>query len=269
VLHILGTSRNVTQDRNFNKELEQHIQQLKGAVTNLEEFTYIASHDIQEPLRRIASFSERMKEKFAPELNSEANQYLDRIISSSRNAHHLIDGLRAFLQLDHQHTMPTKTDLNLLVEEVREELELRLEESGAKLIIHTLPVIEVVPVQIKQLFTNLFANSIKFRSGQAPLTIEVSGHLIPATPSPDSSKGEYCEIIIRDNGIGFDESHSQNMFQMFQRFHPRSDYPGAGIGLAICKKIVTRHHGFISAQSKPGDGAQFTLLLPVYQASPL
>lgn len=268
-IRVLGTTQNVTVARNSEKEKERHIDQLNNSVTNLADFTYIASHDIQEPLRKIATFSARMKEKFANDLNDEARSYLDRILNTSRSAHLLIDGLMGFLQLDHQQQRFKKTDLNVLLEEVKVELELRLEETQATIIAKPLPVLEVNALQIKQLMVNLLLNAFKFRKPESLLVIEIDSKKLTTEEVKKEhleEGSEYVRISIQDNGVGFVEAPSGKMFQMFQRFHNKADYPGAGIGLAICKKIIDKHNGLISAWSEPGKGATFSFVLPVKQS---
>ena len=267
-INILGTAHNITRSKKFEYELEQNINKLKTSVVDLEEFTYMASHDIQEPLRKIATFSARMKTKFADDLNDEAKNYLDRILTTSKSAHLLIDGLMSFLQLDHQHQLFKKTDLNILMDEVKVELELRMEESEATIIVKKLPILEVIPLQIKQLLVNLTLNAFKFRKRETLLVIEIESRKLTALEIEKhhlNAATDFYEILIKDNGIGFTEGATDKMFQMFQRFHNKSDYPGAGIGLAICKKIIDKHNGLISASSIPGQGATFSIILPSKQ----
>jgi PAS domain S-box-containing protein len=265
---MLGTSHNITQIRNFDEEREKNISQLKDSVSNLEEFTQIASHDIQEPLRRIATFSENMKAKFAADLNGEAMGYLDRIMKTSKNAHLLIDGLMDFLQLDHKHQHFVTADMNTLLSEVKDELELRLEESQATIISETLPRLEVIPQQIKQLLVNLISNALKFRKPEIPLVVAFDARKLTQADIENrqlSLRFDYFEITVKDNGVGFKAGAAEKMFQMFQRFHNKSSYPGAGIGLAICKKIADKHRGLITARSVVGEGAAFSIVLPVKQ----
>ncbi len=265
---IRGTAHNITHSKNFEFELEQNITKLKHSVVDLEEFTYMASHDIQEPLRKIATFSERMKTKFAHDLNDEAKNYLDRILTTSKSAHLLIDGLMSFLQLDHQHQLFKKIDLNILMEQVKVELELQMEECEATMIVNKLPILEIIPSQIRQLLVNLTINAFKFRKRDTLLVIEIESRKLTTSEIEKSHLNagtDFYEITVKDNGIGFIEAATGKMFQMFQRFHNKSDYPGAGIGLAICKKIIDKHNGLISASSVPGEGATFSIILPAKQ----
>jgi PAS domain S-box-containing protein len=265
---MLGTSHNITRIRTFDEEREKNISKLKDSVSNLEEFTQIASHDIQEPLRRIATFSERMKDKFAADLNGEAMGYLDRIMKTSKNAHLLIDGLMDFLQLDHKHQHFATTDLNALLGEVKEELELRMEESKATIISENLPRLEVIPEQIKQLLVNLISNALKFRKPDRALVVSFGARKLTAADIEKhqlSARSDYYEVTVKDNGVGFNAASAEKMFQMFQRFHNKSTYAGAGIGLAICRKITDKHRGLIMARSVVGEGATFSVVLPVRQ----
>jgi PAS domain S-box-containing protein len=265
---MLGTSHNITEIRNFDQEQEKNISKLKDSVSNLEEFTQIASHDIQEPLRRIATFSETMKAKFAADLNGEAMGYLDRIMKTSKNAHLLIDGLLDFLQLDHKHQHFSTADLNTLLVEVKDDLELRLDESQATITSESLPRLEVIPQQIKQLLVNLISNALKFRKPDRPLVIAFDARKLTTVEKTNyhlHTRTDYFIITVEDNGVGFKEGSTEKMFQMFQRFHSKSTYAGAGIGLAICRKITDKHRGLIMAQSVAGEGATFSIVLPVKQ----
>jgi PAS domain S-box-containing protein len=264
---VLFIAQGLTNQPSTSEELKA-ISELKNSVSNLEEFTQIASHDIQEPLRRIATFSERMKEKFAADLNGEAMGYLDRIMKTSKNAHLLIDGLLDFLQLDHKYLHFITTDLNSILAEVKDELELRIEESQAIVSSGNLPRLEVIPQQIKQLLVNLISNALKFKSPDRSLVISFDSRKLVSSEIEKYSLNplsEYYQITVKDNGVGFNEATADKMFQMFQRFHNKATYAGAGIGLAICRKIADKHLGRIMANSVLGEGATFSLVLPIRQ----
>jgi len=266
-LSLLFIAQDISSQIIAAEELKA-INDLKNSVSNLEEFTQIASHDIQEPLRRIATFSERMKAKFATDLNGEAMGYLDRIMKTSKNAHLLIDGLLDFLQLDHKQLHFVTTDLNALLIEVKDELELLIEESQATISSGNLPKLEIIPQQIKQLLVNLVSNALKFQKPGRPLAVFFDARKLSAADATSyqlDSLSDYYVISVKDNGVGFNTAISEKMFQMFQRFHNKSVYPGAGIGLAICRKITDKHRGLIMAHSVVGEGATFSIILPVKQ----
>jgi len=267
-LQIIGTTRDVTKLRNYERELERKITELKRSNKDLEDFAYVASHDIQEPLRKIISFSERLKNKYVDSLDDEAQRYLERIMTATKSARQLIDGLMDFSRLTREAQSFEKADLNILFQEVKTELELKIEETEASVKSAPLPTLEIVPVQIKQLLSNLLLNSLKFRKQDiAPvirlgsrrlLKQDVAKHRLDATVN-------YFEITIEDNGIGFEEEYAERIFQMFQRLHGKAEYPGAGIGLALCKKIVENHHGIIFAKSRLDQGTVFSIILPEKQ----
>lgn len=267
-LQIIGTTRDVTKLRTYERELERKITELKRSNKDLEDFAYVASHDIQEPLRKIISFSERLKNKYTGELDEEAKRYLDRIMTATKSARQLIDGLMDFSRLTREEQSFEKADMNVLLQEVKTELELKIEETETILQTKSLPILEVVPVQIKQLLSNLLLNAIKFRKETVSPVIQLNSkklskqdvakhHLDPVV--------SYYEITVEDNGIGFEEEYSERIFQMFQRLHGKAEYPGAGIGLALCKKIVENHHGLIGAKSQPEKGTVFSIILPETQ----
>jgi len=267
-LQIIGTTRDVTKLRNYERELERKITELKRSNKDLEDFAYVASHDIQEPLRKIISFSERLKNKYVNSLDDEAQRYLERIMTATKSARQLIDGLMDFSRLTREEQSFEKADMNTLFQEVKTELELKIEETEASVKSASLPTLEIVPVQIKQLLSNLLLNSLKFRKQNiAPvirlgcrrlLKQEVAKHRLDAAVN-------YFEITVEDNGIGFEEEYAERIFQMFQRLHGKAEYPGAGIGLALCKKIVENHHGIIFAKSRLDHGTVFSIILPEKQ----
>ncbi len=265
---LIGTTRDVTQLRNYERELEKKIIELKRSNKDLEDFAYIASHDIQEPLRKIISFSERLKTKFTDDLKDEAKNYLDRIMSATKNARFLVDGLMDFSRLTSEEQTFVKTDLNTLLHEVKTELELKIEETKTVLDIQQLPTVEAVPVQLKQMFSNLILNSIKFRRPETTPEIHIHSKKLSRadliTYNLDLTKS-YHHLSIKDNGIGFEDEYVEKIFEMFQRLHSKADYPGAGIGLALCKKITKNHNGIIFASSTLDKGTTFSIILPEIQ----
>jgi PAS domain S-box-containing protein len=267
-IKIIGTTRDITQLRTYERELERTIAELKRSNKDLEDFAYIASHDIQEPLRKITSFSERLKIKHGNDLDDEAKKYLERIMAATKNARLLIDGLMDFSRLTSDGQLFTKFNLNTMLQEIKTELELKIEETETNINSEELPVLEVVPVQIKQLFTNLFLNAIKFKKPDAAPIIEVKSKRISRKENEHYNLNPlhtYYKISIRDNGIGFEDEYTERIFEMFQRLHSKADYPGAGIGLALCKKIVENHGGVIFAFSELGKGSTFSVILPETQ----
>jgi PAS domain S-box-containing protein len=269
VKKIVGITRDITALRNSEKEQERHIRQLNKSNKELEEFAYIASHDLQEPLRKIAMFGERLRLKFGSSLDQEGELFLNRILASSASMKTLIDNLLEFSSANRSSLNFSTIHLRTLFDQAISDLELKIEETQTRIVVRgVLPGIEAVPSEMKQLFTNLLSNSIKFRKETSPSVIEVCIRKL----TRDEKKAYHLQVLrtfykidFRDNGIGFEEEHADKIFQIFQRLHGQTEYPGSGIGLAICKKIVENHNGIIFAHSVPNEGATFTVILPEKQ----
>lgn len=270
VRKILGITRDITSVKNLEKEQERTFRELNRSNKELEEFAYVASHDLQEPLRKISTFNERLKNKFGTVLGADGNMYLDRIISSTENMRMLIDNLLEFSRTSRSSHAHTRCDLNTILKEVISDQELKIEETSAAINVETLPVIDAVPVEMKQLFNNLISNSIKFRNSSVKpiITIrssEATKKELDNLHLPSDIK--YVRIEVSDNGIGFETEYAERIFQIFQRLHGKTEYAGSGIGLAICKKIVDNHEGIIYATSTLGKGSSFIIILPEKQAA--
>ncbi|MEJ7768177.1 MAG: ATP-binding protein, partial [Chitinophagaceae bacterium] len=266
---VIGTTRDVTRLREYERSLEEKIRELNRSNTELEEFAYIASHDLQEPLRKLTTFSERLQFKFQNALGKDGMLYLERIVAATANMRTLIDNLLEFSRTARSNKHFTNANLNDLLDGVKSDLELKIEETGAKIDTDTLPTLDVIPSQIKQLFDNLISNSIKFRNSDRKSTIVITCRKL-SRPEINTYKLRpekvYFMIAVEDNGIGFEKEYEERIFQIFQRLHGKSEYPGSGIGLAICKKIVDNHNGLIFASGKPGYGSVFTIILPENQS---
>lgn len=266
---VIGTTRNVTQLREYEKGLEDKINELNQHNTELEDFAYVASHDLQEPLRKLTTFSERLRTKFSTQLGNEGTLYLERISAATENMRVLIENLLEFSRTARSDKHFFKKNIGSLLDEVLNGLELKIEETGTQINYEDFPEMEVIPTQIKQLFDNLLNNSIKFKKQDTPCVIDINCSRLTAGEKSEFSlhdHNEYYKINIVDNGIGFEKEYSERIFQIFQRLHGKSEYPGSGIGLAICKKIVENHHGLIFAEGSPGSGASFSVILPVSQS---
>jgi two-component system sensor kinase FixL len=220
---------------------------------------------LQEPLRKIQAFGDRLKSKEGEKLSDQGKDYLDRMLNAAFRMQNLINDLLAFSRITTKAQPFSKVDLNRIVREVLLDLEVATEQAGARIEVEKLPHIEGEPVQLRQLFQNLIANAIKFRkSDEAPLIRVYARHVqrkahLTATPGD-----EVVEIHVEDNGIGFDEKYLDRIFNVFQRLEGQK-YTGSGIGLAICRKIAVRHGGEITARSKPGKGAEFIVTLALQQ----
>lgn len=244
-----------------NANLERYAEQLMLSNKELEQFAYVASHDLQEPLRKIQAFGDRLKtgEK---ELSETGTDYLERILAAAGRMQNLINALLSFSRISSQAKPFQKIDLNLAFKEVLSDLEVAIETAHAEVNIAKMPTIEGDPTQIWQLFQNLISNAIKFHPPGSKPILNINSERLDNFP-PDGKRK--CVIItIEDNGIGFDEKYSEKIFNIFQRLEG-ANYKGTGVGLAICKKIVLRHGGTIVAKSKPGQGSKFVITLPVLQ----
>ena len=265
---IVGITRDITRLNDYEKNLQQKIEELDRSNKELEEFAYIASHDLQEPLRKITAFSERLQEKAAGEIGTDGLLYLERILAATQNMRLLIDNLLEFSRTSRPNDSRELIDLNDVLREVLTDLELKIEETNAVIKYSPLPRITAYHSQMKQLFTNLLSNAIQFRKPTEAPRIEISAEKV----SPQEKKKQllldekvYYKITVADNGIGFEQEYAFRIFQIFQRLHGKAEYPGSGIGLAICKKIVDNHNGIIYAEGASGKGAVFYIILPENQ----
>lgn len=267
-IKTIGTARDITRLRGYQLNLEEKIRDLDRSNKELEEFAYVASHDMNEPLRKITTFIERLESKYKTELGADGKLYLTRISASVENMRHLIDTLLEFSRTTrtNQHFVPV--NLNGILKDVQTDLELKIEETVTTLNIEMLPLIDAIPSQMKQLFDNLLSNSIKFRkAGVLPI---VSIRCLRLTRRQKEQHqldagNNWFRIDFADNGIGFEPEYNERIFQIFQRLHGKTEYPGSGIGLAICKKIIDQHNGLIYATGKPDNGATFSIILPEHQ----
>jgi light-regulated signal transduction histidine kinase (bacteriophytochrome) len=232
----------------------------------LEAFNFIASHDLQEPLRKVQVYSNRIIENGTGQLAPSLQENFERINNASKRMQKLIEDFLAFSQTFKETQSPELIDLNAMLKEIIAELSTRLEEKGGHIEGSGLPTIFAVPFQMKQLLTNLISNAIKYTDPSIPPEIRVTGASIMGSeiPIPDADpEKRYISISVSDNGIGFEEKYSPKIFELFQRLHTKDVYSGTGIGLALCKKIVQTMNGFITAKSQPGKGSVFTFYLPV------
>ena len=248
-------------------ELELANRQLAAMNDELQQFAYVASHDLQEPLRKIRTFSDWMSRYVEPE--SEAMRYLGKINASAERMSGLINSLLEYSKLTAGGLRFEKVDLNQLIKSVLTDYELLISQKDAKVSVSVLPVIDAIPLQMNQLFYNLIGNALKFtRRGVQPV-IEINAEILPGerktfVPELELDK-EYVEISVKDNGIGFDQNYAKKIFTVFQRLNDRSQYGGYGIGLALCKKVTQTHRGLIHAEGRLKEGAKFTIILPVKQ----
>ena len=261
--------RKISEERvkHLNEQLVANNESLKQMNEELDQFAYMASHDLQEPLRKIQVFSDKIlrNNNFDPD----SEKYFGKIINSSKRMQHLINNLLDFSR----HTVSSndfkKTSLNELVKNVLTELEVEIEKSNARINYENLPVVSAVPGLMQQLFYNLFSNAIKFRKPAVDLVIDVKAEKMNPIDIPKFIKygqgKNYYKITMQDNGIGFDDKYAEDIFRVFKRLHSYQEFEGTGVGLSICKKIVEKHNGFIKAESKIDTGSTFIIGLPEIQ----
>jgi PAS domain S-box-containing protein len=253
---LQGIMLDITERRQAEFALQDYTVQLERSNRELQDFAYIASHDLQEPLRKIQAFGERLETKFADVLQEEGQGYLERMRSSAARMQTLINDLLSYSRVTTKAQPFISVDLEKIAQEVLMDLAERIHENNGRIEIEELPQIEADPLQMRQLFQNLIGNGLKFHRPNIPPRICISGSTIY------KGNEKYAEITVEDNGIGFDEKYLNRIFQPFQRLHGRGQYEGSGIGLAICRKIVERHDGTISARSSPNEGSTFVIHLP-------
>lgn len=262
---IFGITHDVTKLKESEQNLELKVDELNRSNHELEEFAYVASHDLQEPLRKISTFGERLRSRCGDQLSEEGTVYLTRMLASAENMRVLIDNLLDFSRVTRMQHPFVRTDLRALIQQVIEELDLSIEDSHAFIDLQPMPDMEVNPVQMKQLFRNLLSNALKFQRPGVPLQISINSNKLSREEKEQfklRSARNYYKFVVSDNGIGFEEIYSERIFQLFQRLHGKAEYPGSGIGLAICRRIADNHAGMIAATSQPGKGATFTIILP-------
>ncbi len=252
-------------------ELRTVARQLMESNRDLQDFAHVASHDLQEPLRKIVAFGDRMRTKHGEAMAPEAIDYLDRMQSSAARMQTLIQDLLSFSRVNAKSEPFREVDLQGIALGVASDLEIAVERTGGQLRVGELPSIEADPTQMRQLMQNLISNALKFRQPDVAPEIVVSASVISSTsplfPSrlPASQGGLWCRITVSDNGIGFDEKYLDRIFKVFQRLHGRTEFEGSGIGLSVCRRIAERHNGDITATSVTGQGTTFIVTLPVKQ----
>ncbi len=256
-----------------NEELEERVRArtadldaanvaLRRSNGELEQFASVASHDLQEPLRKIQAFGDRLRAKFADALGEQGCDYLERMQSSAARMRTLINDLLTFSRVTTKAQPFAPVDLAVVAREVVSDLEGRIQQTGGRVELGELPTVAADPLQMRQLLQNLIGNALKFHKPGEPPLVEVHGRTLEDTDA-NGAPGSLREITVRDNGIGFDEVYLDRIFEVFQRLHGRMDYEGTGMGLAISRRIVERHGGALTARSTPGQGAAFVVTLPL------
>lgn len=241
---------------------------LERSNSALAQFAYIASHDLQEPVRKVSTFTQ-MLESSLTNIDDSAQNYINKIKNSSARMHVLIKDVLAYSELTRINQAYTQVDLQKVVEEIKTDFELLVEQKQAQIVAEGLPQIDANPVHMSQLFGNLISNALKFSKADTYAVINITASRLDASELaayPTLNKDNtYCKIKVADNGIGFSQEYASQIFNIFQRLHGKKDYEGTGIGLAMCQKIVQNHNGEIYAESTPGVGSTFVIILPVRQ----
>lgn len=279
VQQVIGTVQDITEQQQQEQQILEKTKDLETLNEELQRFAYVASHDLQEPLRKILTFSSLLDKELNSQVNDKGRMYMEKIAQASTRMQSLIEDILQFSRVKSNPDAFATCDLNHIINQVISDMEIQVAQSGASIHVDPLPVIEAIPSQMGQLFQNLLSNAVKFQKPGVPPVVEVrcdelyGRHLANHYTQADLAGIQmlqgwehqpYVCITIRDNGIGFDNTYADKVFEIFQRLHGKM-YSGTGIGLAICKKIVDNHHGSIAARSEVGKGATFTVILPKAQ----
>ncbi len=247
-------TRDITARQAVVDTLRAYATRLERSNRELEAFASVASHDLQEPLRKIRSFGDRLTTKYAEGLDPKARDYLERMCAAAARMQDLIENLLMFSRVTAKAQPFALVDLGAIAREALSDLETRVAQTAGHIELGALPVLYADATQMRQLFQNLLGNALKFHRTGVPPVVRANSKGLPG--------GDRWEVWVEDNGLGFEPQYAERIFGLFQRLHGRSEFEGTGIGLAICRKIVERHHGTIVATGVPGEGARFTLTLP-------
>ncbi|MCW3105127.1 MAG: hypothetical protein JWO09_3567 [Bacteroidetes bacterium] len=261
---LIGTLQDITEDIHLNEQLKLKNLELEESNAQLASFNYVASHDLQEPVRKIRIFSNLLLEKERNQVSEKAASYLERIAFSAARMQRLILAFLNYSKIGNSSLVLESTDLNILMKDVLADLQDVIREKNAVIEYTELPVLSVAPAQFQQVMINLLSNAIKYCKPDVPPVVKITSVKVPgaALKRSDATALFYWKISVQDNGIGFEAQYAEKIFEMFQRLHAKDKYEGNGIGLAICRKIVTMHMGFMDASGIPGEGSVFNIYLP-------
>ncbi|MGH8644825.1 MAG: sensor histidine kinase [Gammaproteobacteria bacterium] len=267
--HVEERTRELAQEVVSHRQAEENLRalsvELERSNRELQDFAFIASHDLQEPLRKIQAFGDRLKARYGDTLEAQGRDYLERMQNAARRMHDFINDLFTLSRVTIKARPFVPVALEEVAQEVVSDLEARIEETGGRVKVDTLPTIEADPVQMRQLLQNLIDNALKFHRPEEPPFVQIRGTLIEPNElaGEEAADNRFCKIVVTDNGIGIDEHYLDKVFTPFQRLHGRGEYEGTGMGLAVCRKIVERHGGRIGATSTPSEGTTFWVTLPL------
>jgi len=267
------SERKASEERvqELNRQLLNNIARLESANKDLDRFAFMASHDLQEPLRKIRTFSDMLFVKYKESLDGEARLHINRIQKAAERMQALIKDILTFSSLSSDKDAFVHTDLNTLLKDVLLDMQTTVSEKKATIVLDSLPLLVVNPGLMRPLFSNLVGNALKYAKKDVEPVIKIyseisAGGSDNGHPAPDH---QYCRIYVEDNGIGFDQKYAEQIFDMFTRLHISGEFEGTGIGLALCKRIADLHNGFISARSKVSKGATFIVSLPMNPVQPV
>ena len=262
---MIGTTQDITEDFNKTQLIELRNKELEQNNKELTEFNHVASHDLQEPLRKIQTFISRIEDKEKENLSETGQDYFQKIQEASNRMRVLIDDLLQYSRTNRSEKKFETVDLNTIFSNAISELSESITEKNAQINAEKLHKIQGIPFQLEQLFINLIGNSLKYSKTDVPAIVTITSKRIKASKAPklnEKSKREFIKIVFKDNGLGFEQEYAERIFLLFNRLHGKKDYPGTGVGLAICKKIVENHKGYIFAKGKLNEGAVFEVYLP-------
>ena len=267
LLRFIGNTVDITEMKVYEKDLKYKIEELNRSNQDLEQFAYIASHDLQEPLRKIMAFGDRLSTKYGEELGSDGQFYLSRMLDAASRMKILMENLLSYSRVSTKTEPFELVDLGLTVEGILSDLEMKIQDVDAQITMMKMPTLNALPTQMQQLFQNLITNALKFIKPNVKPIISIEAYETDfqevSLVGVPFKHDKYYKIVVSDNGIGFDAEYAEKIFLIFQRLHGRSEFEGTGLGLAICKKIVDNHHGYIIAKSELNKGATFTVYLPI------
>lgn len=266
---VTASFHDITHVKKYESELKNNISRLEQSNIELEEYAYIASHDLQEPLRKIRTYGSYLKKQQWDKLDSAGQKHLEKMIDSAERMSILITDILGFSGLKREQGF-VETDLNEILRNVLEDLDLLIQEKQAVIHYDTLPILEAIPLQMNQLFYNLLNNALKFSLPDVAPSITISCRIL-TEDEPDSfeindKKVPFCELVFSDNGMGFRQEYAEQIFGLFKRLNNKVEFPGSGIGLSLCRKVVTNHNGKIVARSNENQGASFYIILPLIQS---
>lgn len=257
----IATYQDITETEEFDRKTAEYLKKLEQSNRELQEFAYVASHDLQEPLRKIEAFGNRLSKRYASSLPEDGQMFIDRMLNASMRMRRLINDLLSYSRVSSKSDPFAPVDLNAILDDVKSDLQIRIDETQASVTGHDLPTIDADPMQMQMLFQNLVSNALKFQKPETTPVIRVEAR----TFSGEFDDSAWVELKFIDNGVGFDNQYKDSMFKIFQRLHGRMEFEGTGVGLATVRKIIERHGGTIDADGKLDVGATFIVVLPMKQ----